>query len=184
MTAIRTVTRPDVKWLANELAAGAGEMARIDEEIARLTARRTRLEAAHRALSQVAGLVGTSDLARMVPSVRVHGRYGGRGRLRDWLKQLLQDAAPGAVDTGSMVRLAEEAFGLAFASAEERDRFRRDSLTRQLRWFLTQELVERVHDLQAAACTVGVWRWKTAVPTIAELALTAGGGGEEVQPWP
>lgn len=182
MTEPRTVTRPDIKWLANELAATAGELERIDEELARLTARRRRLEAVHLALSQVGGMVGTPDLARLVPSVRVHGRYGGRGRLRDWLKQLLQDAAPGAVDTTTMVLLAEDAFGLAFASAEERDRFRRDSLTRQLRWFLAQGLVERVHDLQAAACTVGVWRWKTALPTIGELAVRAGGG--EVQPWP
>lgn len=147
---------------------------RIDDELTKLTARRRRLEAVHLALSEVGGMVGTPDLARMVPSVRVHGRYGGRGRLRDWLKHLLQDAAARAVDTGTTVRLAEDAFELVFASAEERDRFRRDSLTRQLRWFLAQGLVERVHDLQAAACTVGIWRWKTAVPTIGQLAVLAG----------
>lgn len=170
MTEPRTLTRPDIKWLANELAAAAGEMARIDEEVARLATRRTRLEAVHQALSQVAGLVGTPDLGGLVPPVRAHGKYGGRGRLREWLKLLLQGAAPAAVDTTTMVRLAEDAFALTFSSAEERDRFRRDSLTRQLRWFLAQGLVERVHDLQAAACTVGVWRWKTAVPTVEALA--------------
>lgn len=170
MTAQRTLTRPDIKWLANELAAAAGEMARIDEEVARLVARRTRLEAMHQALSQVAGLVGTPDLGSLVPSVRAHGKYGGRGRLREWLKLLLQGAAPAAVDTATMVRLAEDAFELTFSSPDERDRFRRDSLTRQLRWFLARGLVERMHDLQAAACTVGVWRWKTGEPTVEALA--------------
>lgn len=82
MTEIRTVTRPDIKWLANELAATSGELERIDDELTKLTARRRRLEAVHLALSEVGGMVGILDLARMVPSVRVHGRYGGRGRLR------------------------------------------------------------------------------------------------------
>lgn len=170
MTEIRTRTRADIKWLANELAVASGELERIDGELGRLTALRRRMVATHQALSQVASLVGTPDLGRLVPVVRAHGKYGGRGRLRDWLKQVLQDAAPGAVDTITMTQLAEDAFGLAFSSADERDRFRRDSLTRQLRWFLAQGMVERVHDFKTAVNCVGVWRWKTGVPTISELA--------------
>lgn len=171
-------TRPDIKWLANELAATAGELERIDEELVRLAARRAHLEEVRRALSQVSGLVGAPALEMSVPAVRAHGKYGGRGQLRSWLKRLLQEAAPGAVDTPTMVRLAEDAFNLSLASNEERDRYRKNCLTRQLRWFLEKDLVERVHDVRAAAGSVGVWRWKTTVPTIGELAEQAYRGGE------
>lgn len=166
----RTRTPPDVKWLANELAAVAGELETIEAEMTRLAARRAQLQAVQGALTQVAGLVGAPDLGQLVPSVNVHGKYGDRGRLREWLKLLLQEAAPGAVDTPTMVRLAQETFGLSLASSWERDRFRNNSLARQLRWFLEQGLVERVHDVRAAGGTVGVWRWKTGVPTVDALA--------------
>ena len=122
MTEIRTVTRPDIKWLANELAATSGELERIDDELARLAVRRAHLEEVHRALSQVSGLVGAPALAFSVPAVRAHGKYGGRGQLRSWLKRLMQEAAPAALDTPTMVRLAEDAFDLKLASNDERDR--------------------------------------------------------------
>ena len=176
MTEIRTRTRPDLKWLANELAATSGELERIDGELARLALRRAHLEQVHRALSQVSGLVGAPMLGSSVPAVRAHGKYGGRGQLRSWLKRLLQEAAPAAVDTPTMVRLAEDAFDLKLASNEERDRYRKNSLTRQLRWFLARGLVERVHNVRAAAGSVGVWRWKSGVPTIGELAAQADRG--------
>lgn len=182
MTQPRTCTPPDVKWLVNELAATAGEMASIDEEMARLTVRRTRAAATHQALSQVVEMVGASALAGSVQPVRAHGKYGGRGRFRGWLKQVLQNAAPGAVTTTAMVGLAQEAFGLAFTSAEEQDRFRRDSLTRQLRWFLKQGLVERVHDVAGGVGRVGVWRWKKVVPSLEELVQRA--NPERDAPWP
>ena len=105
-----------------------------------------------------------------MPSVNVHRKYGGRGRLREWLKLLLQGAAPGAVDTPTMVRLAQETFGLSLASSRERDRFRNNTLARQLRWFREQCLVERVHNVRAAGRSVGGWRWKTGVPRVHALA--------------
>ena len=182
MTHSRTCTLPADKWLVNELAATAGEMVSIDEEVARLTARRARLAATHQALFQVVEIVGASALAGWAQPVRAHGRYGGRGRLRGWLKQVLQNAAPGAVTTTALVVLAQESFGLAFSSAEEQDRFRRDSLTRQLRGFLQQGLVERVHDVAGGVGRVGVWRWKEVVPSLEELVRRA--APEKDSPWP
>lgn len=173
MTELRARTPPDVKWLANELAAVAGELEAIEAEMARLAARRTQLQAVQGALTQVTGLVGAPDLGQLVPSVNVHGKYGGRGRLREWLKLLLQEAAPGAVDTPTMVRLAQETFGLSLASSRERDRFRNNTLARQLRWFREQGLVDRVHDVRAAGGSVGVWRWKRDAPTVGDLAEQA-----------
>ena len=170
MTEQRTRTPPDIKWLANELAAVAGELETIEAEMTRLSVRRTQLLDVQKALTQVTGLVGAPDLGRLVPSVNVHRKYGGRGRLREWLKLLLQEAAPGAVDTPTMVRLAQETFHLTLASSRERDRFRNNTLARQLRWFRKQGLVERVHEVRAAGGSVGVWRWKTGVPTVDALA--------------
>lgn len=45
MTTTRTRTPSEIKWLANELAATKGELERIDDELARLRARRKRLKA-------------------------------------------------------------------------------------------------------------------------------------------
>ena len=172
-------TPPHIKWLANELAATTGEMARIDEELARLAARRAHLGEVFRALSQVSGLVGAPNLAESVPQVRAHAKYGSRGRLRAWLKLLLRQAGPGAVDTPTMVRLAEDAFNLKFGSNKERDRYRKNTLTRQLRGFLKLGLVERVHAVRAAAGSLGVWRWRAEVHTFAELAARASHGRNE-----
>ncbi|MGH6639165.1 MAG: hypothetical protein ACREBY_11275 [Polaromonas sp.] len=44
---LRIQTPPDIKWLANELAATAGEMERIDEEMARLKKRQKRIRVAN-----------------------------------------------------------------------------------------------------------------------------------------
>lgn len=176
-----TPTPPDIKWLANELAATAGEMGRIDEEMVRLEKRRKQLKAMHHALAQVACLSGAPSLEELVPPVRAHGKYGGRGNLREWLKRLLQEAAPGAVDTRTIVRLAAQAFGLNFATEGESDRFRRNTLTRQLRWFIEQGLIDRVHDYRAAANSVGVWRWK-GMPSRQEVLERA--RIAEAEPWP
>lgn len=50
----RTRTSSEVKWLANELAAVKGELERIDEALSRLLARKERLLAVQRAMSNVA----------------------------------------------------------------------------------------------------------------------------------
>lgn len=156
----RTRTPSEVKWVANELAAVMGELERIDEELARLAARRAHLEKVRSALIEVGAIAQAPGLDGLVSPVRAQEQYGGRGVLRNWLRRLLKEAAPAAVDTRTMVRLAEETFGLHFASYRERDRFRKNALTRALRAMLDFGEVERVHDTKAAASSAGVWRWK------------------------
>jgi hypothetical protein len=157
----RSRTAPGLKWVANELASVMGELERIDEELARLAARRTHLEKVRSALVEVGALSHVPGLEGLVSPVRAQEQYGGRGVLRNWLRRLLKEAAPAAVDTPTMVRLAEETFDLHFASYRERDRFRKNALTRALRAMLDFGEVERVHDTKAAAGSMGVWRWKS-----------------------
>lgn len=158
--------------MANELASVMGELERIDEELARLSARRTHLEKVRGALIEVGTMGLAPGLEGLVSPVRAQERYGGRGVLRNWLPRLLKDAAPAAVDTPTMVRLAEETFDLYFPSSRERDRFRKNALTRALRAMLDFGEVERVHDTKAATGSVGVWRWK-ADPSLHALLLAA-----------
>lgn len=171
MDAPRTRTPPDVKWLANELAATAGELERIDVELARLQERRARLAVTHSAMSQVAGQLAYPQLPDVVPAVKAHRGYGKRGVLRGWLKELLQGALPQAVDTTTMMRMAETAFGLAFSTPRARDCYRKNSLTRQLRVLFEQGLVERLHlpDGGGTGGTGGVWRWKAEMSTLDAL---------------
>lgn len=159
---VRSRTPSEVKWVANELAAVMGELERIDEELARLAARRAYLIKVRSALVEVGAVNQAPGLDGLVSPVRAQEQYGGRGVLRNWLRRLLKEAAPAAVDTRTMVRLAEETFGLHFASYRERDRFRKNALTRALRAMLDFGEVERVHDTKAAAGSAGVWRWKAA----------------------
>lgn len=77
----RTRTKPEVKWLANELAAVKGELERIDEALSRLHARKSKLLAVQVALSDVAGQLTIPELPAVVPAVRAHERYGARGNL-------------------------------------------------------------------------------------------------------
>lgn len=149
-----------------------GELERIDEELARLSARRTHLEKVRSALVEVGALSHAPGLEGLVSPVRAQEQYGGRGVLRNWLRRLLKEAAPAAVDTPTMVRLAEETFNLHFACYRERDRFRKNALTRALRAMLDLGEVERVHDTKAAAGSVGVWRWK-AEPSLDVLRRAA-----------
>lgn len=156
--------------MANELAAVVGELARLDATLAELTARKTRLEADRDSLLQVGAVVGLEQLRQFVPAVRVHRAYGGRGFLADWLRGVLQAAAPNWVDTRTLVALAEEAFGLDFPTYVQRDAYRKNTLGRAIRKLLAQGLVERMHDPESTRMP-GLWRWKPAAGGTELIAL-------------
>lgn len=165
----RTRTRSEVKWLANELAATAGEMERIDVELVRLRARKKQLQRVHRALSAVSAQLAVPDLPGLVPSVRARVRYNGRGNLRGWLRATLLAANPQAVSSAVLTEMAAVEFGLHFASSEQRSQFRRNALTRALRKLLVAGVVERLHDPGGLTGLAGLWRWKTHAPRLDEL---------------
>lgn len=182
MSPPRTRTRPEAKWLLNELAAIKGELQDIEQQMLRLEERRARLKAVEAALCQTAVQLDVRALA--APTVRAHVRYGGRGNLRNWLRQALQAAYPKALDTGTLTDAAAAVFGLEFATSHERKRFTDNNLANALRKMLARGEVERVHDHKAVPDQPGVWRWKTPAPTLEDLRGVSGERpAEEVAQW-
>lgn len=165
----RTRTKPEVKGLANELAAVKGELERIDEALSRLHARKSKLLAVQVALSDVAGQLTIPELPAVVPAVRANERYGARGNLRNLLREMLQKAYPLAVDTLSMTDAVVARFGLTFPNAKARQRFRKYSVSNTLLKLFDRGEVERVHDFRALPNSVGAWRWKVEAPTLDQL---------------
>jgi len=153
----------------NELAAVKGEIDSIGQEMERLARRKARLERVAAALTTVATAMVTELAPEAVAPIRAHGRYGGRGNLRNYLRETLKAAYPKAVSTGALVEGAVKVFGLSFSSREERARFADDNLGNALRKMLARGEVERLHDCAGVPDMPGVWRWKAQQPSLEEL---------------
>lgn len=169
MSATRTRTPSEIKWLANELAATKGELERIDEELARLRARRKRLKAVYASLSRVSAVAEAPGLENAVPTVRAHPSRGGRGTIVDFFRATLQGAYPRPVDTRQMTELAIEHFGLHFATPQQRNRFRKATVSHTLLRLVIAGQAERLHDVKTMPNSPGLWRWKVDQPSIVEL---------------
>lgn len=165
---LRTRTPSEVKWVANELAALAGELQHLDEQLAVLAAKRQELLEVRASLETVGAVLGAPALREAVGTVRAHRAYGGRGFLVDWLKHALQAAGAGGMDTVSLSRHAEEQLGLSLPTEKDRQQFRDSSLARALRKLAKQGLAERLHGRHTGPGRGGTWRWKPA-PGGAEL---------------
>lgn len=171
----RTRTKPEVKWLANELAAVKGELERIDEALSRLHARKSKLLAVQVALSDVAGQLTIPELPAVVPAVRAHERYGARGNLRNLLRGMLQKAYPQGVSTSTLADAVIEAFGLRIPGPRERKRLVDNSIRSALTRLYAQGEIEPMHARNQAGGRVGlltqsgVWRWKVDAPSLDEL---------------
>lgn len=171
----RTRTRSEVKWLANELAAVKGELERIEEALARLHARKSKLLAVQVALSDVAGQLTIPELPTVVPAVRAHERYGARGNLRNLLREILRKAYPQGVSTSTLADAVIETFGLRITGPKERKRLVDNSIRSALTKLHTQGEIEPMHAHNLAGGRVGlavqsgVWRWKVDAPSLEEL---------------
>lgn len=165
----RRHTRPEIKWLANELAAVRGELERLDEELLRMQERRAQLQAAYAAMSQVAGQLGALNLPMQVPTVRAHdARYGGRGNLSNWAKETLKAAYPQALDTLLLLELATLEFKLNFSAPKARRRYNDNVFRPMLKRLLNQGFLERV---EVEGLSSPSWRWTGKAPTMAELRV-------------
>lgn len=166
-----------MKWLANELAAVKGELERIDEALSRLLARKERLLAVQRAMSDVAGQLTVPELPTVVPAVRAHERYGARGNLRNLLREILRKAYPQGVSTSTLADAAIESFGLRIPGPMERKRLVDNSIRSALTKLHTQGEIEPMHARNqpggrvGLAVQSGVWRWKVDAPSLDDLHL-------------
>lgn len=183
MSSIRSRTPSEVKWLANELAGTKGELERIDEELARLRSRRRHLKKVHASLSAVSALAQASGLDAGVPAVRAHPSRGGRGAIVDFFRETLRAAYPGVLDTRRMTELTIEHFRLQFPLPQQRNRFRKATVSHTLQRLVYAGEIERLHDLKTMPNSPGLWRWKVEQPSISDLVAAARRSGGEVA-WP
>jgi hypothetical protein len=106
-----------------------------------------------------------------VPPVRAHPPYGGRGKLNDFFRTVLQAAYPDALDSRTLGELATRHFAAAFETDEQRRYFRAESAMRALRLLVHKGEVERLHDLQTNR--VGGWRWRVDATSVEDLRAIA-----------
>ncbi len=188
----RTRTPPDLKWLLNERAALSGAVETSVVRQGLLTARLQRAErqctklaatlaGSERALGRSRAAIDALDATIRMAYAEVEpsaggvvkawaGKYGKRGGLREYLAQVVRDAAPTPVTLALAINLAAHRFGLVFAIPEDRQRFRY-SVRKTLRTLAKDGLIEAVHGSNGRMSTAA-WRW-TQLPTIAELAAQA-----------
>jgi hypothetical protein len=164
-----------VKWLANELAVLAGEMAQIDFEVNRLRERRAQVESTHAELAKVAALMDVARLPDLVPPVRAHRKYGGRGKLREFLREALKANHPAALDTLTLAEMATKHFWNTFDSDQQREHFRTETVTHTLRKLVHRGEVERIHGVDVN--TVGAWRWRAGAVSLDELQMAVAARG-------
>jgi hypothetical protein len=150
----------------------AGEMEKIDLEVKRLATRRTAVAEKHAALAKVSALAEVPQLPQVVPPVRAHHPYGGRGNLRNFLREALRAVYPGALDSRTIAEVAVHHFWETFESDEQRQYFKRERVTHTLQKLVRLGEVERLHP--AATNAVGGWRWKVDEPSIVDLIALRG----------
>lgn len=171
---MRSPTRSDVKWLVNQAAALAGELCRLDVEAKRLSERRAAIEKERQACVRTLSIVtGPPALAAVLPTVRVHRPYGGRGKLRQFLHDLLRDSAPASFDSNELAFRAIAHFDLAFVSPDEFYRFKNNSIGRGLRQLDRDGYIEPVGARYTGGGGFSRWRWKPELPTLRELTAAA-----------
>ena len=168
----RQRTPPEIKWLANELAATRGQMEQLDRDISAMKARRKRLKATYEAMAQVAAQWNAARLPELVPTVTPHSdRYGGRGQLRAFLRETVKAAYPNAIDSLTLMEMTIRRFGLALSAPKLRTRYYDNTLRRQLLALADAGCMERV--LVNGPVRTG-WRWKADAPSLEQLKTEQG----------
>ena len=171
---MRSPTRSDVKWLVNQAAALAGELLRLEVEASRLAERRAVVEKERQACVRTLSIItGTAALTAVLPIVRVHRPYGGRGKLRRFLHDLLRDSAPVSFDSNELAFRAIAHFDLAFVSPDEFYRFKNNSIGRGLRQLQREGYLEYASTRYAGPGGFSQWCWKPELPTLRELTAAA-----------
>lgn len=115
-----------------------------------------------------------------IEPIRAHkGKYGGHGRLREALQELLKDCHPEALDTEQLALTIALELDLEFATPKERRAWVHNSIGNSLKKMVAEGLIERMHDpgIQGRQ-GFGRWRWvPKAVVGLGALAQTAAQAG-------
>lgn len=173
-------TRSETKWLINEIAALAGDLERIDREMADLATRRERELAAlagqrektrraREACLATLAITASMTTEAKLPVVHAHRPYDRRGGLLAFLRAAITQAAPSAVNTEYLARMALEHMGLEIASPKEYSRFKHNTVGRALRRFEEDGFVQRIATRTVGGAPFSAWRLKAAIPTLDAL---------------
>jgi hypothetical protein len=178
---VRTRTPAHLKWLLNERAAVAGALrslavreAELQGLLGAIARQREIRERELAALTHALAYFERKCAARPLGTapVRAHqGRYGERGGLGEFLLGMLQASAPQALDTVTLTERIVERFGVAFATARERERFIANSVRPALRRLQAKGLVEPLGAVRPGA---GQWRVTHWPMTLGSLGHGAG----------
>jgi hypothetical protein len=178
-----------LKWLLNERAALAGEIQKAKAVVDALQGMRARLEQRIAALSDKEAkarlraetrqtALNAMDVAIAMESPLVNpaaagvvsahaGKYGVHGGLKQYVLQLLETAAPGAVSVSALVQACCLRFAIPLRVPQERRNFRK-SVKGALMTLQEHQLIELTAG--KAAKGAGVWRYVGArIPTFAEM---------------
>ena len=162
----RTRTPPTEKWLLNELAAARGELESLELELETTRAATERLQlhlgqqqAICRSLEKVLEMTIGETHKAWTRQVGPHRPYGGRGSLRQWLRETIQEAYPRPLDSMSLLDMAIPVFALTFVSKAARNLYYDNTFRRQLFSLMEQGSVERLA-LSGRGTARTSWRWK------------------------
>lgn len=148
-----------LKGLAETRARLAGDVARHERLLGEIS---ERLGQARRELEACDLLIRRFD-ERLDPQkiapIRPWRYLKKRGVLREAIIAILKDSAPSAVTTREIGWELQIRLGLGFETAAEYSKWLHDSVARQLKCFVVERRVERLHDALTPTSEVGRWRW-------------------------
>lgn len=154
-----------------ERATLVGDIVRLEERKVLLEAELGRVRDLVAAVDTSIRLVDSGLLLDAAGSVQRHcPAYQRRGALKEFLIALLQGAGEAGISARDATLLTSAHFGLDFASRAEFWGYFRNTICPQFRRFRSHGLAENVPSTGPGGM---LWRWKTSLPTLAELALLA-----------
>lgn len=146
----------------------AGEFERLEERVQALQAEQAKVGARLAALDATMAQLDERVAPTAGGVVRANTRYGERGALTRFVTQLLQGAAPGALNTVDIAHQCAVRFGLTFDSRAAFYAFQSDNVGFVLRWLCRTGRIDsigRAGGPRAPKC----WRWKGPKSSLAAL---------------
>lgn len=152
-----------LKGLAETRARAAGDVERYQEILDEVSAKLAEAKAVVAACDRLVVKFDSRLNPALIQPIRAwKGRYGKRGQLSASIAQLLEQSAPQELTTIELIWALQLEFQLDFSTTEEKQRWRKNSLTPALKDLVEKGLVDRMHGITDGSIgEVGRWRWKS-----------------------
>jgi hypothetical protein len=152
-----------LKGLAETRARAAGDVERYQQILEEVSSKLAQAKAEVAACDRLICKFDTRLNPELIEPIRAwKGRYGKRGQLSASIAQLLEQSAPEELTTTEVIWELQMQFQLDFSTADEKQRWRKNSLTPALKDLVSKGLVDRLHEpVDCFNGEVGRWRWKS-----------------------